>query len=264
LPAPARYAAVGYAAVMFEAIGGPDRAVETLARWSGRALDPAITGTFMQAADEILAHSDPQDLWATVVASEPGPHRFFRDHEHMDEVLAGFGDAADLKAPFFQGHSRGVAWVARAAAAVLPEVDPVVVHRAGLVHDLGRVAIPTGIWERPGPLRPEEWELVRLHPYHSGRMVSRSPVLEPLARIVSRHHERLDGSGYPMGIRAGELDVEARLTGRPTPVSPTPRQLSSVSTTPTSLPLSQQVRSRPGADRSDLAQRPTRPRSDAH
>ena len=85
------------------------------------------------------------------------------------------------------------------------------VYRAGLVHDLGRVAVPTGIWERPGPLRPEEWELVRLHPYHSGRILARSPVLAPLGQIASRHHERTDGSGYPAGVRASELDAAACL-----------------------------------------------------
>ncbi len=69
---------------------------------------------------ELLELSDPEDLWATVVAAEPEPQRFFRDDDHLDEVLAGFGDAADLKAPFFQGHSRGVALLARAAAARAP------------------------------------------------------------------------------------------------------------------------------------------------
>ena len=88
---------------------------------------------------------------------------------------------------------------------------PALVYRAGLVHDLGRVAVPTGIWERPGPLRAEEWELVRLHPYHSGRILSRSPVLRRWGSIVSRHHERMDGSGYPAGVRGGELDAAARL-----------------------------------------------------
>jgi len=126
-------------------------------------------------------------------------------------VLAGFGDAADLKSPYFQGHSRGVAGLVRAAADQLADVDPGVAYRAGLVHDLGRVAISTGIWEKTGSLTPDEWELVRLHPYHSGRILARSPVLEPLAAAVSRHHERLDGSGYPMGVRAGELDPIARL-----------------------------------------------------
>ena len=56
-----------------------------------------------------------------------------------------------------------------------------------LVHDLGRAAVPAGLWERPGQLRPEEWELVRLHPYHTGRILARSPVLAPpaAARILS-------------------------------------------------------------------------------
>jgi HD-GYP domain-containing protein (c-di-GMP phosphodiesterase class II) len=56
-------------------------------------------------------------------------------------------------------------------------------------------------------LRAEEWELVRLHPYHSGRILARSPVLSPLGPIASRHHERTDGSGYPAGVRTSELDA---------------------------------------------------------
>jgi HD-GYP domain-containing protein (c-di-GMP phosphodiesterase class II) len=211
IPAPARYAAVGFAAVMFDAVGGPVRVIEVVTRWSGRALDPSIATVFLDSPDELLELSDPADVWAAVTGSEPQPHRFFRDDDHLDEALAGFGDAADLKAPFFQGHSRGVALLARAAAGIVDGIDPGLVFRAGLVHDLGRVAVPSGVWQRPGPLRPEEWDLVRLHPYHSGRIVSRSPVLEPLAPIVSRHHERLDGSGYPAGVRAGELDATTRL-----------------------------------------------------
>jgi HD domain len=80
-----------------------------------------------------------------------------------------------------------------------------------LVHDLGRVAVPTGVWEQRRALRADEWELVRLHPYHSGRILARSPVLEPLSAIVSRHHERVDGTGYPAGVRAGEPSEMANL-----------------------------------------------------
>ena len=207
----ARFAAVGFTAVMFDAVGGVELAVETVARWSGRALDPTIAEAFLEAPMELLAISNPEDIWAAVVDTEPQPRRLFRDEAHLDEALAGFGDAADLKSPFFQGHSRGVALLALAASSGVAGVDPALIYRAGLVHDLGRVAVPTGVWERPGPLRPEEWELVRLHPYHSGRIVSRSPVLEPLRVIVSRHHERIDGSGYPAGVRAGEMDATTRL-----------------------------------------------------
>jgi HD-GYP domain-containing protein (c-di-GMP phosphodiesterase class II) len=207
----ARFAAVGFAAVMFDAVGGVALAVETVTRWSGRALDPASAAIYLEAPSELLKVSNPDDLWAAVVDTEPQPRRLFRDDVHLDEALAGFGDAADLKTPFFQGHSRGVALLARSASTYAGSVDPVIAYRAGLVHDLGRVAVPTGVWERPGALRADEWELVRLHPYHSGRILARSPVLEPLQAIVSRHHERADGSGYPAGVRGGDLDATARL-----------------------------------------------------
>jgi HD-GYP domain-containing protein (c-di-GMP phosphodiesterase class II)/DNA-binding CsgD family transcriptional regulator len=208
---PARYAAVGFAAVMFDAVGGAVVAADLVERWSGRALDPAIAAIFREAPADLLALSNPDDLAAAVVDAEPAPRRTFRDDAALDEALAGFGNASDLKTPWFHGHSSGVAGLARTAAAQLGSVDPLLVYRAGLVHDLGRVAVPTGIWDRPGPLRPEEWELVRLHPYHSGRILARSAVLAPLGLIASRHHERADGSGYPASMRSSELDAAARL-----------------------------------------------------
>jgi HD-GYP domain-containing protein (c-di-GMP phosphodiesterase class II)/DNA-binding CsgD family transcriptional regulator len=206
----ARFAAVGFAAVMFDAVGGGELAAATVARWSGRALDPAIASIFLDDPVELLLLSSPDNVWDAVVDSEPLPCRLFRNENALDDALAGFGDAADLKSPFFQGHSRGVAMLARDAARVA-SVDPVLAYRAGLVHDLGRVIVPTGVWEQPGPLSAEQWELVRLHPYHSGRILSRSPVLESLGVIASRHHERIDGSGYPAGVKGGELDGIARL-----------------------------------------------------
>ena len=148
-----RFAAVGYAAVMFDAVGGGDVAARTVARWAGRALDPEIAGVFTDAPGELLAVCSPDDLWAAVVGAEPGPGRKFRDEAAFDEALAGFGDAADLKSPWFTGHSRGVAALARAAAELASPADATVVYRAGLVHDLGRVAVPAGVWERPGPMR---------------------------------------------------------------------------------------------------------------
>jgi HD-GYP domain-containing protein (c-di-GMP phosphodiesterase class II)/DNA-binding CsgD family transcriptional regulator len=204
-----RYAAVGFTAVMFQVAGGESLAARTVARWSGRALDPQVAAIFGEAPAELLRLSNPDDLWDAVVEAEPPPRRAFHDDAALEEALAGFGDAADLKTPWLHGHSRGVAQLARSAATRLPGADAIAAYRAGLVHDLGRVAVPTGVWERPGALRPDEWELVRLHPYYSGRIVVRAPALAPLAPIASRHHERVDGSGYPAAVRASELDATA-------------------------------------------------------
>ncbi len=235
----ARFAAVGYAAVMFDAVAGGSAATQTVARWSGHALDPDVAEVFLDEPAELLLISSPDDLWAAVVDAEPEPRRVFADEAALDEALAGFGDAADLKSPWFTGHSRGVARLARAAAERLRPADAALVYRAGLVHDLGRVAVPAGVWERPGPLRTEDWDLVRLHPYHTGRILARSPALAPLGRLASRHHERTDGSGYPAGFRASDLDGAACLLaaadalhalGEPRPHRPAldPRQASRV------------------------------------
>jgi HD-GYP domain-containing protein (c-di-GMP phosphodiesterase class II) len=207
----ARFAAVSFAAVMFDAVGGATLAVDMVRQWAGRALDPAIAGIFLEAPPELLAIAGPDDLWSAVVDAEPEPRRTFLDDSRLDEALAGFGDAADLKAPEFSGHSGGVARLARAAADATGVANGREMFRAGSVHDLGRVAVPTGIWERPGPLRAEEWDSVRLHPYHSARILARSPVLAPLGAIAHRHHERIDGSGYPAGVRGSELDPAASL-----------------------------------------------------
>ncbi|HEY7812846.1 MAG TPA: HD domain-containing phosphohydrolase, partial [Nakamurella sp.] len=210
ISAAARFAAVGFAAAMFDAVGGPAMASAAVTRWTGRALDPAITAIFLKAPGELLRLSSPDDVWAGVVGSEPSPRRRFRDEGDLDEALTGFGDAADLKTPFFQGHSRGVADLSRGVAKAV-SLDPMLAYRAGLVHDLGRVAVPTGTWEQPGPIPVESWEMVRLHPYQSGRILARSPDLAPLGAIASRHHERIDGSGYPAGVRGNELDQMSRL-----------------------------------------------------
>jgi HD-GYP domain-containing protein (c-di-GMP phosphodiesterase class II) len=85
------------------------------------------------------------------------------------------------------------------------------IGRAGFLHDLGRVAVHARIWQKPGPLTVDEWEQVRLHPYHTERVLSRSPFFSALCPIADAHHERLDGSGYHRGVNGPALGLPARL-----------------------------------------------------
>jgi HD-GYP domain-containing protein (c-di-GMP phosphodiesterase class II) len=129
------------------------------------------------------------------------------------EVARAFGDAVDLKSPVFHGHSREVTRLAMEAA-VHTGLDGVAVERlriAALLHDIGRVGISDVIWEKPGPLTTAEWEQVRMHPYHSERILATSTSLRPTSNIAGVHHERLDGSGYHRGSTAAEISPSARI-----------------------------------------------------
>jgi HD-GYP domain-containing protein (c-di-GMP phosphodiesterase class II) len=133
--------------------------------------------------------------------------------EAMDEALRVVADFADLQSTFLVGHSSGVAELAKAAAARmrLPTGDIDDVFRAALVHDLGRIGVSAGVWSKPGPLTAGEWEGVRLHPYHTDRVICRAPFLARLSAIASMHHERMDGSGYFRGAGATQLPPAARV-----------------------------------------------------
>jgi HD-GYP domain-containing protein (c-di-GMP phosphodiesterase class II) len=118
-----------------------------------------------------------------------------------------------LKSWYLRGHSTGVSRLAAAAAgaAGLTDAEARALGRSGLVHDVGRVGVPSGIWDRRGPLTAEQWERVRLHSYVGERVLRRCALLEPFADLAGRHHERADGSGYHRGAGGDELGLGARL-----------------------------------------------------
>jgi len=79
------------------------------------------------------------------------------------------------------------------------------------VHDLGKVGIPDHILFKPGPLTEDEWEIMRSHPEKGYRIASSSPDLAGIAEFILKHHERWDGSGYPLGLKETEIPVECRI-----------------------------------------------------
>lgn len=212
IPLATRISHVASVATMFAQARGRDEAARVVKQWSGRTLDPAIAGVFIDQANELLVCLDLPDSWAAVLEAEPRPHKTVGD-QHVDEICSVFGHFTDLKTPHLLGHSAHVARLAEDAARELglPENDCVMLRRAGLLHDLGRVGISAGIWEKPAPLGPLEMEQVRLHPYHTERILERSSLLQPLARLAGLHHERLDGSGYFRGVSGASLDRPARI-----------------------------------------------------
>jgi HD-GYP domain-containing protein (c-di-GMP phosphodiesterase class II) len=197
---------------IFHRTGGVAAAVAATRDRSGGELDPALVSLFCQQATALCGNLDAASHWDAIIAAEPSLQTVISD-ERYDDVLAAFADFIDLKSPYTIGHSRGVADVAAAAARLygLPATEVTTLRRAALVHDLGRLGVSNGVWDKRGALTQAEMERVRLHPYLSERMLSFSPALAPLGTIAVQHHERLDGSGYPRGLSGDAITAAGRL-----------------------------------------------------
>jgi HD-GYP domain-containing protein (c-di-GMP phosphodiesterase class II) len=211
MPLPVRITIVAVDAAFQRMLSGPEVAARTVRERGGGAFDPEIADCLADHADEILA-PEQGSVWDEVLEREPGSPLML-EGEALDRALAAMAGFTDLVSPYLTGHSTGVAELA-AEAAERCRVDPeqvIAVRRAGLVHDLGRVAVHPRIWGKPGPLTPDEWEEVRLHPYQTERCLSRSDFFSALAPVAATHHERLDASGYHRAASGAELGLTARV-----------------------------------------------------
>lgn len=111
------------------------------------------------------------------------------------------------------GHQRRVADLARAIATEMglskEQIDGI--RMAGLIHDLGKISVPAGILNKPGPLNGIEFSLIKAHPQIGYDILEKVEFPWPVARMVLQHHERMDGSGYPQGLTGEEIMPEARI-----------------------------------------------------
>jgi HD-GYP domain-containing protein (c-di-GMP phosphodiesterase class II) len=212
IPLPMRIVHVATDAALQRHLGGTEHAVRLVRERAGHAFDPEVAACLADGGSEILALDERASVWDEVLALEPSP-RLALAGEALARGLAAMGGFADLISPFLAGHSAGVAELAGAAAARcgIDAAGAAAIVRAGLVHDLGRVAVHARVWQKPGPLTADEWEHVRLHPYHTERVLSRSPFLAALAPAAAAHHERLDASGYHRAAVGADLTLPARL-----------------------------------------------------
>ena len=212
IPLPMRIVHVAVDATFQRLVGGEEHARRLVRERAGGGLDPVVAACLADDGGEILALDAQASAWEEVLACEPQP-RLMLEGEAIDRALEAVGGFADLISPYLAGHSAGVAELATRAAerCRLGAAETIAVRRAALVHDLGRVAVGARTWQKPGRLTADEWEQVRLHPYHTERVVARSPFLSALGRVAGAHHERLDGSGYHRGSPGADLTMPARV-----------------------------------------------------
>jgi HD-GYP domain-containing protein (c-di-GMP phosphodiesterase class II) len=195
-------------------MGGPGAASALAKRRSGKQFHPAHSTLLCQDPAAIFDGLDAVGAWDGVIAAEPAL-AVVLSGERLESALEAIADFADVKSPYFLGHSRAVAdLTAEAARGVgMSDAEVRTLRRTGLLHDLGRLGVSNAIWDKRGPLGAGEWERVRMHPYLTERMLAGSESLAPLGRIAAQHRERLDGSGYPRGLDGASIPREARILG---------------------------------------------------
>ena len=175
-----------------------------------------------QLSDLVLKWRTDSEWWTwlrdsapevEVTAMEPAdPQRVVNDRG-LDLVAQSFADIVDAKSPFTYRHSTNVSRWARAIGAKFfsDEGELVRLSRAGLLHDVGKLGVSNTILDKNGPLDDAEREQVQAHPVHTWEILRRVRVFSGFAKMASLHHEKLDGSGYPWGVPAEGLDLQARI-----------------------------------------------------
>ncbi len=150
------------------------------------------------------------DMKRMEAAAEESLHRF---RNLFRGSVFSLAKLSELRDPYTAGHQKGVAELATAIAVRLnlPEARVEAVRIAGLLHDIGKVAVPAEILSKPTSLSLPEYQIIQAHPQMSHDVLAGIPFDLPIAEIVLQHHERMDGSGYPSGLVGEQILLEARI-----------------------------------------------------
>ena len=195
--------------------GSERMADEILRSRSGRWFDPALTDIARELLrdDEWRAGIYSGDADDRVLQLEHAGRAWEVDDDGLDQIAEAFADIIDAKSPFTYRHSSMVAAYAKATATQMGfDAEGVrQMYRAGLLHDIGKLGVSSRILDKPGPLNSRERAEMREHPRYTWEILKRVRAFEDFAMLAALHHEKLDGSGYPWGRTADDLDMPARV-----------------------------------------------------
>ncbi len=164
-------------------------------------------------ADDFLSKPVSHEELVARVRSLIRLKQFTDELENAETVLFSLALSIEAKDPYTEGHCHRLSEYAAALGERLhlPEPDRVALRRGGIVHDIGKVAIPESILLKPGPLTADERKIMEQHPVTGERICAPLKSFGSVLPIIRHHHERLDGSGYPDGLRGEAIPLTARI-----------------------------------------------------
>ncbi|HOV85230.1 MAG TPA: response regulator [Syntrophobacteraceae bacterium] len=165
------------------------------------------------AADFIAKPFEIEELHAKLDRIRRERRAFRQLQLVLEQSIRALSLAMEFKDPYTAGHQRRVAALAEAIALELGLSRGVVdaVRMGGLVHDIGKISVPSEILAKPARLQPVEFQLIRQHTEAGFEILKNVDFEWPIAEIAFQHHERMDGSGYPRGLTGDKTLVEARI-----------------------------------------------------
>ncbi len=133
----------------------------------------------------------------------------------IDQTMLTFAKVIDAKDPYTRGHSEAVAEYSREIARRygMPRRQLDNIYYSGLLHDIGKIAVPDSILNKPEKLTEDEYEAVKVHTFVGADILSSLTTVDNIAAGARDHHERYDGSGYPRGISGNDISLEGRIIG---------------------------------------------------
>ena len=166
-------------------------------------------------ADDFLGKPfDPLELHARI-QSLVRLKRYTDELESAESVILGMGATIEARDPTTQGHcQRLAAYATRMGRAIgLDEADLAALERGGFLHDIGKIVVPDRVLLKDGKLDPQESRVMREHPIVGDAICTGLRSLQKVRPIVRHHHERLDGSGYPDGLKNAQVPLLAQIIG---------------------------------------------------
>jgi HD-GYP domain-containing protein (c-di-GMP phosphodiesterase class II) len=178
-------------------------------------LDPSLADAFLRAseADSFWLDASSVDLDARIRMRLAGESGAIADLDALQDFGRLYSVLVDARSPFTATHSWGVASVASllATKSGFGTVSAMQIEIAAQLHDIGKLAVPSEIVEKPAGLTAAEFGSVRSHAYHTGTLLERIPGMSQIADWARAHHEKLDGTGYPQRRQAGDIPTQARI-----------------------------------------------------
>ncbi|GJE03345.1 HD-GYP domain-containing protein [Methylobacterium isbiliense] len=215
IPLYARVALLAQVVDVFHTSAGPEAALAEARHRAGTWFDPEVVECLERATREpgfweMLAS---ETIGEKVAALEPARGTIVVDDDYLDDIARAFAQVIDAKSPFTSGHSERVAVYADMIAAELgySAERRRWLRRAALLHDIGKLGVSNTILDKNGKLDEAEWRDMRNHAALSESILARVAAFREMARIGGAHHERLDGTGYPRGLRRHEIEPETRI-----------------------------------------------------